>query len=317
MSAQLDKAALASLLSKRIGQLANELLGPRAVHLSSRTDWRWRSKGSLCVVVSGARVGWWFDHEAGVGGDALALIQRERRCSFPDALHWAANWVGSAGVEPLTATLQRRAIGSGQQNRTSYALRLWAEADDARGTLAEHYLNARGLALPYDAFEVLRFHPRLRRGDEQCAGMLALFRDLFTDEPCGIHRTFLAADGSRLDKRMLGRVRGTAIKLCSDDGVTTGLGVAEGIETALSIMSTGWRPVWALGSAGAIRRLPVLSGVDALTIFADHDETGVGEAAAGACAATWSNAGREVTIAVPNVGGEDFNDCLVGLRRAS
>jgi hypothetical protein len=147
--------------------------------------------------------------------------------------------------------------------------------------------------------------------------MVALFRDLVTNEPCGIHRTFLSPAGSRLEKRMLGRVRGAAIKLCADDEVTTGLGVAEGIETALSVMSTGWRPIWVLGSAGAIRRLPVLSGVDALTIFADHDETGVGEAAAGTCAAAWSNAGREVTIAVPNVPGEDFNDCLVGLRRAS
>jgi putative DNA primase/helicase len=317
MTATLDKAVISSLLSERIGQLAIELLGARTIPLSSRTDWRRRAKGSLCVVVSGAKIGWWFDHEAGAGGDALALIQRERRCSFPGALAWAAEWLGSVAIEQPTSTPARQASApDDRQSRTACALRIWAGADDPPGTLVERYLESRGLALPDDAFEVLRFHRRLQCGERRSAGMVALLRDLATDKPCGIHRTFLAQDGSRLGKRMLGRVRGAAIKLCADDEVTTGLGVAEGIETA-SIMSTGWRPIWVLGSANAIRRLPVLSGVDALTIFADHDETGVGEAAADTCAAAWSNAGREVTIAVPNVPGDDFNDCLIGLRRAS
>jgi hypothetical protein len=148
--------------------------------------------------------------------------------------------------------------------------------------------------------------------DRDTPGLLALFRDLSSDQPCGIHRTFLSPDGARLDRKMLGRTRGAAIKLCSDSEVTMGLGITEGIETALAIMSTGWRPVWALGSAGALRGLPLLPGVEALTIFADHDETGVGEAAAAACAERWANAGVEVTIATPIKTGQDFNDCLQG-----
>jgi len=40
-----------------------------------------------------------------------------------------------------------------------------------------------------------------------------------------------------------------------DEGVTAGLGLAEGIETALAVMQrAGWSPVWAATSAGAMDR---------------------------------------------------------------
>ena len=57
-------------------------------------------------------------------------------------------------------------------------------------------------------------------------------------------------DGSN-PKRMLGRAAGAAIKLSADADVTMGLGIAEGIETALSILSAGWRPVWREGRPAA------------------------------------------------------------------
>jgi hypothetical protein len=36
--------------------------------------------------------------------------------------------------------------------------------------------------------------------------MVALFRDIRTNEPCAIHRTFLHGAGRKLDRKMLGRV---------------------------------------------------------------------------------------------------------------
>jgi putative DNA primase/helicase len=316
MTARPSKGKLASLLRERIGELATELLGPRTLALSSRTDWRWRAKGSLCLVVAGQKAGSWFDHEAGIGGDAFGLIQRERGCSFLEALAWAAEWLACPTAflpaSRMAPSAQLRPRKADPQDRRSQALHLWAEARHPSQTPAEHYLKKRGLELPIEASEMLRFHPHLYHGDQSSPGLIALFRDLATDEPCGIHRTFLAPDCSRYDRKMLGRVGGAAIKLSPDSEVTTGLGIAEGIETALAVMSTGWRPLWALGSAGAIRRLPVPRGLEALTIFADHDDAGVGEAAAEACAERWAQAGVEVTIATPAVPGQDFNDCLNG-----
>src|SRR5829696_8088871 len=43
-------------------------------------------------------------------------------------------------------------------------------------------------------------------------------------------------------KKMLGPSSGAAIKLSSDDEIGIGLGIAEGIETALSLLVAGWHP---------------------------------------------------------------------------
>jgi len=59
----------------------------------------------------------------------------------------------------------------------------------------------------------------------------------------------------------------------------------------LAVMMADWRPVWTLGSAGAIRTFPVLPGIESLTIFADADDAG--ERAASECAARWRESGRQ------------------------
>jgi hypothetical protein len=89
--------------------------------------------------------------------------------------------------------------------------------------------------------------------------------------------------------------------------VTLGLGLCEGIETGLALLQRfGWAPVWAAASAGAVRRFPVLAGVEALTVFADADAPGL--AAARACKARWAEAGREARVVWPGEAGRDFAD---------
>lgn len=88
--------------------------------------------------------------------------------------------------------------------------------------------------------------------------------------------------------------------------LTHGLGIAEGIETALSVLSIGWEPVWAATCADTLRRFPLLPGIDCLTIFADNDRTGLG--AAEACAARWIAAGHEARILKAPRDGQDFSD---------
>ena len=311
-----DMPEVAALLAERIAELAPELVGEKPTSRSVQ-EWRFRRKGSLAVAIAGPERGKWFDHEAGKGGDALALVAHLRRCTMRDAKEWALGWLGiREGAPPpppaprsvAPATAAREAPAS---DTLPLARSLWREGApaDAPNSLVSVYLASRGLALEPSA--PLRFHPTCPRGGERWPTMLALMTDASTGQPCGVHRTFLARDGrgkaaGPLPAKMMAG-RAGVVRLSPDAEVTMGLGIAEGIETALSVMQGfGWRPVWAATSAGMIRTFPVLPGIGALTIFADPD--GAGMDAAETCAARWREAGREARILAPPAGAGDFND---------
>jgi len=105
---------------------------------------------------------------------------------------------------------------------------------------------------------------------------------------------------------------GCAVKIDPDENVATGLHLCEGIETALAARELGLSPVWALGSVGAIAKLPVLGGIECLTILAEE----VGRKETQEVFERWREAGREVVILHSKIGG-DANDALCALRGAS
>jgi hypothetical protein len=194
-------------------------------------------------------------------------------------------------------------VGNGRR-----ALAIWNEARDPRGTIVEHYLRVeRRLPLPDEiAGDVIRFHPALLFEGARVAGMVALFRDIKTNEPCGIHRVFLDREGRKIKRMMLGPVGGAAVKLDADENVTLGLAVGEGIETCIAGWHLGMRPVWALGSADAIKQFPVLPGIEAITVLGELNDGGVNYRAVRVCADRWMEAGQEAFKATP-FKGDDFN----------
>ena len=200
-----------------------------------------------------------------------------------------------------------------EARKAETARSIWMKAVPAAGSPVETYLASRGLQLPPEA--PFRFHPSCPRRQERLPAMLAMMTDAVTGEPCGLHRTYLRPDGSGKAnvspaKMMLGAAG--VIRLAPDDAVTNGLGICEGIENGLAIMQrVGWAPVWACGSAGGIGKLPVLAGIEALSIFADADDKGAGLAAARECAERWTAAGRHVTIHRPPAG-TDWLDAMQG-----
>lgn len=308
-----DIDPLRAAIAERAGELAETLLGPPSWR--GRGELRWGRRGSLSVATAGRRAGLWHDHETGEGGDLLALYQRERRATFPEALEWARGAIGTPAATtpaPRRGGRQRPSVSQGGADTGALAARLWAEAAPARGTIVETYLAARGLHLPeapYDP-DAIRFHPACPRGAERLPAMVTLMTDPASAEPTGVHRTFLRPDGSdrlRDDraKAMLGR-RGV-IRLSPDPEVTFGLAIGEGIETCLAASQTlDWRPVWAATCAGAVAVFPILTGIEAITIFADADDAG--RHAAEACARRWAEAGREAFILTPRAG--DWNDAI-------
>jgi hypothetical protein len=213
------------------------------------------------------------------------------------------------------AWLPPRSVDPDKRGYSDFAAAIWRDAVDPRGTLAEKYLNDRGIELADDLCgRVVRFHRHCPFGKSHAGktnyvpALIAAFRPFRNDDearpPTAIHRIGLRPDGTKIDKMMLGSVSGCAVKL--DPGVGKELGVCEGIETGLAIRAIGWQPVWALGSAGAIRTLEPIPGVGALTIFADHDPTGL--AAARECAQRCADAGCTATVRTPKTGGKDWAD---------
>ena len=168
------------------------------------------------------------------------------------------------------------------------------------------YLRRRGLELPDEAAgEALRFHPACPFAGKRTPAMVALVRDVVTNEPKAIHRTALTLDGHKVevdgkDRLALGPIAGGAVKLTPDEDVTLALGIGEGIETTLSLRELpefGASPVWALLSAGGVAAFPVLAGIECLWIAVDHDPAG--ERCRHACADRWRAAGREVYLVRP------------------
>lgn len=133
--------------------------------------------------------------------------------------------------------------------------------------------------------------------DSAAHAMLALMTDPITGEPAGVHRTFLNQEAQKIERKMLGKQG--VIRVSPDEAVVASLSICEGLEDALSVFLSGWRPVWAATSAGAIARFPPLAGIEALTIFADQDDAGL--EAAQSCLDVWHEAGRDVAICVPGV----------------
>lgn len=193
--------------------------------------------------------------------------------------------------------------------RVKEALSLWDNASNAEGSLVERYLNSRGCLLTCAMKSFIRFHAFCPFGSGSAPTMIALMRHIITDEAIGIHRTALSlrsAEKANLlggSKRMLGSSTHAAVKLLPHDGV---LGIAEGIETAISASQLFDKPVWALLSAGGIRRCPLIPGLRELIIFADHDEVGL--RAAEECARRYSENGVRACIRHPTTPMTDFND---------
>ena len=83
------------------------------------------------------------------------------------------------------------------------------------------------------------------------------------------------------------------------------MGIAEGMETALSAQKIFAMPVWACLSARGIAGFPIIKGLEHLSIFADHDRSGI--EAAHECASRYFKAKINGEILHPTLLGSDWN----------
>jgi hypothetical protein len=303
---------LRAALAECAADIYPAILGKPNRALSSRHELRFGRKGSISVKLIGLKAGLWHDHENDLGGDFIALLMRERRIDFRAAVQQAGEMVRV----PLMVSPRHVAANDDAEmrRRQRIALEIWEASKEPAGTPVEAWLRSRGLALPEEAAgRAIRFHPYLPfAGQGYHPAMVALFVDILTSEPRAIHRTALTEDGHKAliecPRMTLGPCGGAAIKLSPEEYVDTRLAIGEGIETTLAGMALGFSPVWAVGNAGGLGAFPVLAGVEALSIFVDHDFKGAGQRRARVCSERWTRAGREVFRITPNTIGADLND---------
>jgi DNA polymerase I-like protein with 3'-5' exonuclease and polymerase domains len=196
------------------------------------------------------------------------------------------------------------------------SVELWQATISIHGTLAERYLaetRKLDLATLSDIDAVLRFHPRCPFDGNNHPCVIALFRDVETDEIAGIHRVALTTDAEKIGRMMLGSwPRPRAVKLrAGNNQLITG----EGIETVIAgVMRRADKSstLWAMGSAGAIGKLPLVSGFAGLTVLVDREASNTGLDNARACTEQWRRAGRKTSLAIPHQAKADFNDLIKG-----
>lgn len=234
------------------------------------------------------------------------------RCGYAEHHSLGRTNTLHAGVNPVHPyqLLPKR------QTLSPYWLGIWKAARHVYGTIVEEYLTLRGCSLP-PAGSHVRYYPDLKHPEGWSGpAMLALITNAIDRHPMTLHRTWIEPGNSKAKSRLLigGHTKkGGVIRLFPDETVTTGLAIAEGIETTLSL-SIGYAPAWALVDAGNLSAFPVLPGIQSLVIGADHDalnpQSGqrAGFAAASACANRWRQAGRDVLVLTTAQEKSDFND---------
>lgn len=157
-----------------------------------------------------------------------------------------------------------------------------------RRSTSEAYLAARGLVLPQAApirDGVVNYAGGVIGTDQKLPAMVARY-DTPDGELATLHITYL--DGTEKAKLKVSRVMmtpilptaGGAVRLM-ELGDSDIMGVAEGIETALSASQLfGGIPVWACLNAGMLEKFEPPAQIKRLLVFGDHDSSYTGQHAA-------------------------------------
>ena len=195
------------------------------------------------------------------------------------------------------------------------AQRLWREASILADSPAQRYLASRGISF---SSSDLRFHPRMPLGPKGSVRFLpAMVAAVRNDaELLALHRTFLEPDGSGLatfdrPKRALGSLGTGAVRLAFPRAGL--LGLAEGIETALSAIQSFGIPCWATLGNERFGLVTIPESVRELHLFVDNDAGGV--LAEQRAREVYAVDGRRIVTRCPPQTGDDWNDVL--MRRKS
>ncbi|MEP9390578.1 toprim domain-containing protein [Mesorhizobium sp. KR9-304] len=287
-----------------------------------------RNRHGPCPVCGG-KDRFRFDDKAGTGsffcsqcgpGDGIELVKRLHRLDFRQTAALIEQHLGEAPArQPQTGG------GSNDGHRLEELKALWSRSrpitlDDPAG----RYLNDRTGITQFPA--CLRFSSDERYADPGTKPswhplLLARFEpadDANAEGPgFALHRTYLDAAGRKADmpspRKMLGAMpAGGAVRLMPHGDT---LGIAEGIETALSASALFNVPVWAALTSGLLQDWNPPNEVRLVIVFGDTDASFTGQSAAYLLARRLKARGLIVSVELPLRTGSDWNDVLLEARK--
>jgi putative DNA primase/helicase len=231
------------------------------------------------------------------GDDGRLLLRCFAGCDFVDVLdelkqRGLLNGTQSEPLRRFTPSLHRFAEPSPDVG----ALAIWKATVEAHETFVDEYLNRRGIYL----------RPPMLRCRLDRRSMVAAVQ-----APDGkiiaIQQTWLTSQGEKASAKRLttGNLGAGAVRLGAVGRI---MGLAEGVETALSAMQLTGMTVWASLGASRLHSVELPSEVEEVHVFVDNDEPGF--VAAKRAADAHTNLGRRVYLRSPPDQCGDWNDFL-------
>lgn len=247
-------------------------------------------------------------------GNGFKLLELTQGKSFPVLADEIDKLLGNAQQQEYS-----RPVRSDIAAERERFIKPYSAMPSLKDTTAAQYLQERGVfTLPADCVRFCARQPA-----EGHSKIYQAIWSLATDAkglPCYMHRTYL--DGSRKapvnpvkrmdslqDENYLKHAKSVAIRLFPVDST---LGIAEGIETALSCKQVYGINTWAAMNATFMKKFIAPRGVKTLVIFADYDiRSATGHDAAFSCARSNLHSNNDVEkVRVLWCDSGDFNDLI-------
>lgn len=248
-------------------------------------------------------------------GDIWKLLQITQQKDFRTLAKEIDQLIGNSYT---TSDFQPKKASNSINDLRNKVINKFESLEPLKGTQAEKYLNNRHIKLPINLCNI-KYSPSEHMRNTELSAIYALATDL-NGNLCYLHRTLLDGDSkanitapkklnSLQDENYLTYAKSVAIRLFP---ISSTLGIAEGIETALSCHQIYQCNTWSTINANFLEKFTAPSGIKHLMIFADTDWSFTGHTAAFKCAKnnilSINNDVEKVTIRWPEKG--DFNDVL-------
>ena len=231
------------------------------------------------------------------GDDDRLLLRCFAGCDFVDILDELKHRGLVDGAQPVpTKRVHADDPSPCEFNPDVGALTIWQAAVEAQETVVDEYLNRRGIYLRPPMLRCRLDHRSMVAAVQAPDGKII-----------AIQQTWLTSEGEKASAKRLttGNLGAGAVRLGAAARI---MGLAEGVETALSAMQMTGMTVWASLGASRLHNVELPPEVEEVHVFVDNDEPG--RTAARRAADTHTSIGRRVYLRSPPDQCGDWNDFL-------